>query len=49
MIVPAVDWQAWWVLIAVLNGADRSGRWYDLQVKTPQDTFENLEHTSVYI
>lgn len=49
VIVPAVDWQAWWVLIAVLNGADRSGRWYDLQVKTPQDTFENLEHTSVYI
>lgn len=49
VIVPAVDWQAWWTLISVLNGADRSGRWYDLQVKTPDDTFEHLQHNSVYI
>lgn len=49
VIVPAVAWQAWWTLIAVLNGADRSGRWYDLQVKAPNDSFEDLDLSSVYI
>ncbi|WFC99514.1 hypothetical protein MYAM1_002259 [Malassezia yamatoensis] len=49
VLVPAVNWQAWWTLISVLNGADRTGRWYDLQVKTPNDTFDDLQHTSVYI
>lgn len=42
IIVPAVAWQAWWTLISVLNGADRTGRCYDLQVKTPEEPFEAL-------
>ncbi|PWN51065.1 hypothetical protein IE53DRAFT_368369 [Violaceomyces palustris] len=50
IIVPAVAWQAWWTLISVLNGADRSGRTYDLQVKTLDEPFEALTDLSaVYI
>lgn len=49
VIVPAVPWQAWWTLLAVLNGADRSGRWYDFQVKAPDDSFDELNPASVYI
>lgn len=49
VIVPVVSWQAWWTLISVLNGADRSGRWYNLQVKEPNDTFDGLDLSSVYI
>ena len=50
IIVPAVGWQAWWTLISVLNGADRTGRTYDLQVKTLEEPFEALTDLSaVYI
>ncbi|KAN0065898.1 hypothetical protein ACQY0O_001031 [Thecaphora frezii] len=50
IIVPAIGWQAWWTLISVLNGADGSGRTYDLQVKTPEEPFEALTDLSaVYI
>lgn len=42
--------KAWWTLIAVLNGADRSGRTYDLQVKTLEEPFEALtDFNVVYI
>lgn len=50
IIVPAVAWQAWWTLISVLNGADRSGRAYDLQVKTKDEPFEALtDLNAVYL
>ncbi|SPO23636.1 uncharacterized protein UTRI_03833_B [Ustilago trichophora] len=50
IIVPAVAWQAWWTLISVLNGADRTGRCYDLQVKTPEEPFEALtDLNAVYL
>ncbi|EPQ31030.1 uncharacterized protein PFL1_01219 [Pseudozyma flocculosa PF-1] len=50
IIVPAIGWQAWWTLISVLNGADRTGRTYDLQVKTPEEPFEALTDLgAVYI
>ena len=50
IIVPAVAFQAWWTLIAVLNGADRSGRWYNLQVKADEESFADLtDMSSVYV
>ena len=50
IIVPAIAWQAWWTLISVLNGADRTGRCYDLQVKTPEEPFEALtDLNAVYL
>ncbi|PWZ03775.1 hypothetical protein BCV70DRAFT_225098 [Testicularia cyperi] len=50
IIVPAIGWQAWWTLISVLNGADRTGRSYDLQVKTPEEPFEALtDLNAVYL
>lgn len=50
ILVPAVAWQAWWTLIAILNGADRSGRSYDLQVKSFEEPFAALtDPKSVYI
>ena len=42
IIVPAIAWQAWWTLISVLNGADRTGRSYDLQVKSLEEPYEAL-------
>lgn len=42
--------QTWWTLISVLNGADGSGRSYNLQVKTPEEPFEELtDMNAVYI
>ncbi|KDN42291.1 hypothetical protein K437DRAFT_257920 [Tilletiaria anomala UBC 951] len=50
ILVPAVAWQAWWTLIAILNGADRSGRPYDLQVKSYEEPFSVLtDERSVYL
>lgn len=50
ILVPAVAWQAWWTLIAILNGADRTGRSYDLQVKSFEEPFAALtDPRSVYI
>ncbi|CBQ73433.1 conserved hypothetical protein [Sporisorium reilianum SRZ2] len=50
IIVPAIAWQAWWTLISVLNGADRTGRSYDLQVKSLEEPFEALTDLSaVYL
>ncbi|CEH17061.1 hypothetical protein CBOM_03132 [Ceraceosorus bombacis] len=51
IIVPAVSWQAWWTLISVLNGADRSGRPFDLQVKAVDEPFSAVlpEVDSVFI
>lgn len=50
IIVPAIAWQAWWTLISVLNGADRTGRSYDLQVKSLEEPFEALNDLSaVYL
>ncbi|GAC97629.1 wd and tetratricopeptide repeat protein [Pseudozyma hubeiensis SY62] len=50
IIVPAIAWQAWWTLISVLNGADRTGRSYDLQVKSLEEPFDALNDLSaVYL
>lgn len=50
IIVPAVAWQAWWTLISVLNGADRTGRSYDLQVKAEEEPFDALtDLNAVYL
>ncbi|KAJ1026921.1 hypothetical protein NDA16_002214 [Ustilago loliicola] len=50
IIVPAVAWQAWWTLISVLNGADRTGRSYDLQVKALEEPFDALtDLNAVYL
>ncbi|WFD08163.1 hypothetical protein MVES1_003534 [Malassezia vespertilionis] len=49
VITPAIAWQAWWTLIVILNGGDRSGKNYDLQVKGPHEHFENLDASCVYI
>lgn len=49
IIAPAVSWQGWWVLIAVMNGGDRSGRSYDLQLRAPGDLVENPEPSTVYL
>uniref|UniRef100_V5EQU8 Uncharacterized protein n=2 Tax=Kalmanozyma brasiliensis (strain GHG001) TaxID=1365824 RepID=V5EQU8_KALBG len=50
IIVPAIAWQAWWTLISVLNGADRTGRSYDLQVKSEEEPFEALtDLNAVYL
>ena len=50
ILVPAVSWQAWWTLIAVLNGADGSGRALDLQVKAAEEPFAALDDMdSIYI
>lgn len=42
IVVPAVSWQAWWTLIAVLNGADGTGRALDVQLKAEEEPFEAL-------
>lgn len=50
ILVPAVAWQAWWTLIAILNGADRSGRAYDLQFKSYEEPFSVLNDIkSIYL
>ena len=49
IIAPAVSWQGWWVLIAMLNGGDRTGRSYDLQLRAPGDLVENPDSTIVYL
>ena len=50
IITPVVSWQAWWTLIATLNGADRTGRWFNLQVKDPSEPYTDLQDmSSVYI
>lgn len=49
VIVPAVSWQGWWTLLAVLNGADRSGREFDLQVRAPGDPVHPEEFGSIYL
>lgn len=50
IITPVVSWQAWWTLIATLNGADRTGRWFNLQVKDPSEPYADLQDmSSVYI
>ncbi|WFD34737.1 hypothetical protein MCUN1_001581 [Malassezia cuniculi] len=50
IITPAVSWQAWWTLIATLNGSDRTGRWFNLQVKDPNESYADLKDiSSVYI
>ncbi|UZJ56930.1 hypothetical protein CBS101457_006250 [Exobasidium rhododendri] len=50
ILVPAVSWQAWWTLIAVLNGADGLGRAIDLQVKAAEEPFSALDDLqSIYI
>lgn len=49
MIVPAVSWQGWWTLLAVLNGADHSGRDFDLQVRAPGDPVHPDELGSIYL
>lgn len=50
IIVPAVAWQAWWTLISVLNGADRTGRSYDLQLKALEEPFDALtDLNAVYL
>ncbi|WFD33180.1 hypothetical protein MSPP1_004238 [Malassezia sp. CBS 17886] len=49
VIVPAVSAQAWWTLIAVLNGADRSGRWYNLRLKSSDETFADIDNSAVYM
>lgn len=50
ILVPAVSWQAWWTLIAVLNGADGSGRPLDLQVKAAEEAFSALDDLNcIYI
>ncbi|SNX87248.1 uncharacterized protein MEPE_05958 [Melanopsichium pennsylvanicum] len=50
IIVPAIAWQAWWTLISVLNGADGTGRCYDLQVKATEEPFEALtDLNAVYL
>ena len=42
--------QAWWTLISVLNGADRTGRAFDLQIKAVDEPFAALDDlSSVYI
>jgi hypothetical protein len=48
ILVPAVSWQAWWTLIAVLNGADGSGRALDLQVKAAEEPFSALEDMNCF-
>ncbi|WFD28454.1 hypothetical protein MNAN1_003465 [Malassezia nana] len=49
VIQPAVSWQGWWVLISVLNGGDRSGRSYDLQLRAPGDVTEKLDPMTLYL
>ena len=49
VIVPTVSWQGWWTLLAVLNGADRSGREFDLQVRAPGDPVHPEEFGSIYL
>ncbi|PWN88286.1 hypothetical protein FA10DRAFT_268489 [Acaromyces ingoldii] len=51
IISPAVSFQAWWTLIAALNGADGSGRNFNLQVKAYDEPFDHLlkDHDSVYL
>ncbi|PWN34858.1 uncharacterized protein FA14DRAFT_160280 [Meira miltonrushii] len=43
IIVPAVSWQAWWTLIAVLNGGDGSDRALDVQMKAESEPFSALD------
>lgn len=43
IIVPAVSWQAWWTLIAVLNGGDGSDRALDVQLKAESEPFSALD------
>ncbi|KAL4399127.1 hypothetical protein ACI68E_003500 [Malassezia pachydermatis] len=49
ILVPTVSWQGWWTLVAVLNGADRSGRAFDLQLRAPGEPLSSLDHASVYL
>ncbi len=50
ILVPAVAWQGWWTLIAILNGADRTGRAFDLQVKAYDESFDVLtDMRNIYI
>jgi hypothetical protein len=50
IIVPAVSWQAWWTLIAVLNGGDGSDRALDVQLKAEEESFSALNDTeAVYL
>ena len=49
IIVPAVSWQGWWTLLAVLNGADHSGREFDLQVRAPGEPVQPEDYGSIYL
>lgn len=49
IITPTISWQGWWTLIAVLNGADHSGRPFDLQLRAPGDPVQPDEDGSIYL
>lgn len=42
IVVPAISWQAWWTLIAILNGADGTDRALDVQLKAEEEPFSAL-------
>lgn len=49
VIVPAVSWQGWWTLLALLNGADRTDRPLDLQMRSQNEPAATLDQSSIYI
>lgn len=49
VIVPAVSWQGWWTLLALLNGADRTDRPLDLQLRAQNEPAATLDQSSIYI
>lgn len=49
VVVPLVSWQAWWTLLSVLNGADRTDRDFDLQLRAARNDEQHWDPAAVYL